>query len=252
MRMTDPFQAGTELLMQQNKPADELHIDLTLIADAGLSMADFWQRLADDAHDVDLLLEEALPPRLQQKFRSLRVRIIACRDLYMHASALQFGAFHPLPTEADALQADCLSILTEGGGPQQKSTLEALCCAIQSSWLRRECDVRHVVAVITDSAAYLPEEPMRRIDSEYEASIARFLPAHGVGMPRTMEDMRRLWRDGAGAIDNLHSRLLIIAPPVRPWKELHRWPRTTLQLMPERSIRSMNTVQLFDAIGKII
>lgn len=249
--MPDPFRAGHIRLMGRKKPADTLRADVTLVAGAGLSMASFWQRMDDTAEAAGDLFRSLLPDEKADRLSGLSVRCIGFGDLYMDSAALFSSPAYLLPAQADEMSAFCRSVPAQGGSSPKKSALEALCCAIQGPWSRPDGEVRHIVVLVTDCAAHLPEEPLRRVDAGYAMQLAGHLPPNPAPMPGTMEEMRLMWRDGVRHIDNLNSRLLIFAPPAQPWSRLTPWPRTTLRTLPAPEIRALPPEALWAEIAAL-
>lgn len=250
MKPGNPFEEGKRLL--KDPAADDCCVDLVLVISASQSMKVFWSAFSQEADALAGQLMRQMIVKMRGKSVRLRIRVIAYRDLYMDSSAMQCSPFYEMPREADRLAEFVRSVESIGGGAEKKSGLEALHCAMHSPWTRGGADRRHVVAVITDSAAYIPEEPIRRIDREYDRRLRAHLPEGAVPMPETMDELRRLWRDGAGTMDNWKHRLLIIASDKEPWEYIKGWDEAQLVRLPQEQIRRLGAAALSNSVIGVI
>ena len=174
------------------------------------------------------------------QLRTLRLSIIAYRDFYMDTDALKCSEFFNMSTQSGDLVEFVRSIRSLGGGIARKSGMEALFCAMHGKWLRDERDNEHIICVITDAEAYYPEDPQRRAGQYYEDTLKRFTSDTCEVMPDDMDGMRRLWRDGAGTLDNWHSSLVLLTPPCESWLEVARWPRVYHDIYDAEGIRHLS------------
>lgn len=250
MKAINPFEEGRKLL--KDPAAEESCVDLVLAISASQSMKAFWTSFSREADAFTQQLMRQMLLRFQGRTVHLRVRLIAYRDLYMDSEPMKCSPFFVLPQEADRLTEFVRSVEAVGGGAEKKSGLEALYCAMNSPWTRAGGDRRHVVLVVTDSAAYIPEDPLRRIDREYGERLSMYLPREHVPMPETLDELRRLWRDGTGTMDNWKHRLLIIASEKEPWEYAADWDEAQIVRLSQEQIRRLDAAALSNsAVGVI-
>lgn len=136
------------------------------------------------------------------------------------------------------------SVEPAGKGGPNTSGLEAFIAALHSPW-RREGSMRDRIIIISDSAAYNLDEPLRQFDPHYESILRSVLPQDSTDLPDTLDGLRRLWRDGVGDIDNWNSRVLLFTPQLWPWTQLASWSRITAMPLPPEKVRQL---QLSDVL----
>ena len=209
--------------MTMHRPAAPCaHVDITLVMAAGISMEKAWRRLAEKESDALLMdhfgmLAEAEAGR--DVLLALRLRLIACRDATMDMQPFDVSPFYTLPQEMPAMRQFARSVrLTHG--LRRSSVLEGVTRAMHGCWTQATRRW-HIVAVVTDGGAYLPEDPACRVDAGYRAAMDRLLPDGD--MPGTMEALRARWNSGAGTIDRTRSSMYIAAPAIAPWMGLTGW-----------------------------
>ncbi|MBQ7850652.1 MAG: hypothetical protein IJ343_13080 [Clostridia bacterium] len=144
----------------------------------------------------------------------------------------------PPPANLKTLRDFIASVEPYGKGGPNTSGLEALIAALHSLW-RREGSMRDRILIISDSAAYNLDEPLRSFDPEYESILRSVLPPDSSDLPETLDGLRKLWRDGVGDIDNWNSRVLLFTPAVWPWTQLSTWSRITSMPQPPEGVRQL-------------
>lgn len=280
----NPFEKGGQLLASRHRETPPVKADIVLAIDACASMAPFWGRLAQDAQALPAIVRSAaagigLGPG------DVRLRIIAFRDLYIQPVAFECSPFCSLGEQegslriqppsvqtsawaaeaglpapeapetaqeeaaSNGLQALCdfiASVKPGGKGGPNTSGLEALIAALHSPW-RREGSMRDRILIISDSAAYNLDEPLRQFDPEYESILRAALPPESTDLPETLDGLRRLWRDGVGDIDNWNSRVLLFTPQQWPWTQLATWSRITAMHLPPDRIRQLQLSSVLTA-----
>jgi len=249
VKAINPFEEGRKLL--KGPAAEDCCVDLVLAISASQSMKAFWASFSRETDAFAQQLRRQTLLRFQGRTVHLRVRLIAYRDLYMDSEPMKCSPFFVLPQEADRLTEFVRSVEVIGGA-EKKSGLEALYCAMHSPWTRAGGDRRHIVVVVADSAAYIPEDPLRRIDREYDARLSRYLPREHVPMPETLDELRRLWRDGTGTMDNWKHRLLIIASEKEPWEYAAAWDEAQIVRLSQEQIRGLDAAALSNSAVSVI
>ncbi|MBR4080683.1 MAG: VWA domain-containing protein [Clostridia bacterium] len=242
----NPFARGAATLAAQPREIHAPKADIILAIDACASMRPLWQQLKKDAPSITTMLDTA-GARAGLTAADIRLRIVTFRDMYMHEAAFACSPFCCFPHDAPQLTDFIASVRPSGEGGPCTSGLEALLIALHSPW-RREDGMRHRVAIITDSAAYQPDEPLRKFDLRYSSILGEFLPETQQDVPYQLEDLRRLWRDGIGTIDNWNSRILLYTISAAPWTQMVPWPRITPRQMFAEKIRRLQTQELFNDI----
>ena len=223
----NPFQAGADYIQANTRKSQTVTVDISWIIDASLSMQPLWDELVRRSEKIGELFNRALPAELTGKVSAFRLQLIAFRDIYMDSTAIECSPFFNIYSECSEISRFIQSIRPMGGGIAQKSALEALFCAMHGDWRRSGEDNRHILCLITDSSAYLPEDPQRRGDKIYSETLGSFTSDPCEVMPNNMDGMRRLWRDGAGTLDNWKSRLVLLAPSWELWLGVALWPRVS-------------------------
>lgn len=225
--------------------------DVTWVISASLSMAPLWKELTCKVATIkttfkDIMVRECVPP-----FGSLRLRIIAYRDLYMDSLALECSPFFNVFTHSKDIHSFVQSIRPCGGGIAKKSGMEALFCALHGNW-RRDKDMRHIIYLITDSEAYLPEDPQHRVDQFYNETLSRFASDPCEVMPESMDSMRRLWRDGAGTFDNWNSSLVLFTANGEPWQDIAEWPRVSRFPLDPEAVRCLKMETIIEVLCPLL
>ncbi|MDO4355971.1 MAG: hypothetical protein Q4E13_05620 [Clostridia bacterium] len=187
----NPFEAGKRLIRPLMATDQKCCVEIVLAISVKQTMSLLWNTISRETETFVVLLKNAVLKKLGNQFVNPRVRIIAYGDFYMDECAMWCSPFFEIPGEERKMAEFLWSIEPEGGG-EKKSGMEALLCAMYSPWSRRTGDRRHIIALITDSGAYIPEEPLRGIDCEYEERLETYLPREYVPMPETLEEMRQL------------------------------------------------------------
>lgn len=234
----NPYQAGERLLGRVPDRLPYTDVDITLVIGGSSGMSRLMETLPSALADRLKCLKARKP------LRKLRLRTILFGDLYMDADALSCTDFLP-PEWAHARP------LTMHASPR-KSALEALHLAMLGRWTRETAARRHVIVLITDAGAYLPEDAQRRIDSGYETRLAEHCGSAYEPMPLTLEQLRLQWRDGAGDIDNFNSRLLIFAPAVLPWDRMENWPRARIEPISADAVQSLTSDEVLAHIARAL
>lgn len=279
----NPFEKGRQLLAAHQRRKPPVQADIVLAIDACASMAPFWRRLQQDAQSLPAIVRSAAS-KIGLSPADARLRIVAFRDLYIQPAAFQVSPFcslaeagaqqpepvsRPQPPSVTAVpqedaeaapeavsapaadvQALCdfiASVEPAGKGGPNTSGLEAFIAALHSPW-RREGSMRDRIIIISDSAAYNLDEPLRQFDPHYESILRSVLPQDSTDLPETLDGLRRLWRDGVGDIDNWNSRVLLFTPQLWPWTQLASWSRITAMPLPPEKVRQL---QLSDVLTTV-
>lgn len=244
--LDNPFARGAAALASRPRETHAPKADITLVIDACASMQPLWQQLRGDAHALTSMLDSA-GAQAGMTAADIRLRIVSFRDLYMHESSFACSPFCSFPQDTQQMMDFIASVQPSGEGGPCTSGLEALLIALHSPW-RREPGMRHRIAIITDSAAYQPDEPLRKFDLRYSSILREHLPEKQQDIPYELEDLRRLWRDGVGTIDNWNSRILLYTVSAAPWTQMVPWPRITPRLMFADKVRLLQTMDLLTDI----
>lgn len=159
-----------------------------------------------------------------KKIASLRVKIIAFRDVYCDGKYwLETSDFFILPSQTNEL-LDVLSALeAKGGGDDPESALEALVLAMKSDWIKindiNTQRTRHVIILCTDAAAHAFEESKLYESNNYPH-----------GMPESYKELLIAWNGSQPLDGNIERtfymdkrarRLFIFAPEgCYPWDDI--------------------------------
>lgn len=221
----NPFALGAAALAERPQETVLRRADVVFVIDASASMAPLWKHLQQAGDIIPELLDDACAASGLDA-TDVRLRFITFQDIFMQDAALACSPFYTFPKDVKAAREFLSGVAPSGRGGPCTSGLEALMIALHSPW-RRDKGVRHRIAVITDSAAYLPDDPLRKFDQHYDSIMGCYLPDPARDIPGQMSDLRRLWRDGVGSIDNWGSRILLYTVSEAPWMQMVLWPRVT-------------------------
>ena len=159
-----------------------------------------------------------------RKLVSLRVRIIAFRDVYLDGKQwLETSDFFILPSQLNELLTFLDTLEAKGGGDKTKSSLEALALAMRTSWVKvndpNAQRARHIIILCTDAESHSYEESNHQNTENYPH-----------GMPKSYEDLLMEWngsqplirnQEGTLYIDKTAKRLFVFAPEeCYPWYDM--------------------------------
>ena len=229
--------------MMQITENRSVHVDVTLVISASSAMETAWQRLAATESDALLMDHLGMVARAVGGGQAVsRVRVIACRDATMDEQPFDVSPFYAMPQELPALRSFAGRVRLTAG-LRKRSTMEGIMRARSGSWTQAALH-RHVVVVVTDCGAYLPQEAILRADPGYAALLRRFLPEN---MPPTLDSLAACWRYRTGTIDPENSLLLILSPDIAPWNELPAMPRMRWLRCHTESIQQCDPFRLLAA-----
>lgn len=242
----NPFARGAALLASKPQQPQIRQADVVLAIDASASMAPLWKLLKQDAALLPDIMDNACV-RAGLESTDVRLRFIAFRDLYMQDAAFACSPFFSFPGDVQQARDFIASVKPGGHGGPCTSGLEALLIALHSPW-KRENGMRHRIAIITDSSAYLLDEPLRKFDQHYDSILGHHLPDPAQTVPGELNGLRRMWRDGVGTIDNWNSRIMLYTVGQNPWLQMIPWPRITPRQAEATQLHSLQLPTLLDDI----
>ena len=159
-----------------------------------------------------------------KKLDSLRVKIIAFRDVYWDEKYwIETSDFFILPSQTNELLAYLNTLEAKGGGDEPESSLEALALAMRADWVKindlSTQRARHVIVLCTDSASH-----------SFEESKSLELDHYPLGMPNSYKELLMMWNgsqpldrstEESFYMDKSAKRLFIFAPEeCYPWYDI--------------------------------
>ena len=217
-------------------------VDLVLCIDCTSSMGNLIGMVKDHAMHIDDDIRKRMLKK-KKRIAQMRVRVIEFRDFYEPAKngepALAASDFFSMPEDRTRLKKVIDPLKAIGGGSAPESGLEALALAIQSPWLESNDIRRQVIVLWTDASAH----PLEK------SKTKRLLHPYPKDMPPTFDDLTDLWEQ-QDVIDPRGRRLLLFAPPVKPWNEIARdWEET--QIIKSHAGHGLSDVEYTSVIDTI-
>lgn len=195
----------------------EYFCDFVFCLDITGGMAPLLRNFKKAIVNLHNMLEE-LYLEYSRKIVSLRVKIIAFRDIYFDGQYwLETSNFFSLPSQTNELLDALDSLDAKGGGDDPESSLEALALAMKTDWVKisdlNTQRSRHVIVLFTDDAAHRFEEAETYTGVNYPS-----------GMPKSYKELLMAW-NGQGDIslsmDKRAKRLIVFAPEESyPWSDM--------------------------------
>lgn len=184
-------------------------VDIVFVIDAAGSMGSLIEEVKRRVLVMHKEFISGLSSR-RIKVTKMRVRAVVFRDLYADAEPFEESRFFTLPDEGREFCSFIENIRVTGGGGKARSSLEALCMAMQSDFQESERDqkARRIIVLFTDAPAHPLDHPQRNTHSGYPQ-----------GIPTSLAGVEELWE----GMDVYTKRMVVFAPYVWPWSELALW-----------------------------
>ncbi len=216
----------------------DFRMDLVICLDTTGAMGASVDALKRDIGSLHQMLLQRMAHR-GAALSGLRVRVIAFKDYRYDADPMIESRFCSLPEEGAALEAFLGGLECGGGGDLPENALEALALAIGSDWEAEGLRRRQVVLMLSDGAAH----PLG------ECADA---PAYPGGLPKTAEELRELWENGApssaGTFRPRMARLVAFVPPEEPWIGMTEWRGASLCFESAPGLSGVSLSSIADAI----
>ncbi len=204
-----------------------LNLELVICLDTTSSMTPILDRVKQETQ----ILINQLQALTEQgdTIRSLRVKLIAFRDVYVDATdAFRQYDFFSLPNERDRFESIVSNLEPEGGGDAPENGLESVSLAMSSEWSKPSRGLRQLIILFTDAAAHpLAMEGTKGIPAKYPA-----------GMPHSLQQMKEIWEKWSAE----GRRLVLVAPKEYPWLEMSEWENVAHVEMKQETLRSIGTL----------
>lgn len=189
-------------------------VEIALCVDQTASMGPIIEQVKTRALSFSDDLRVALDAK-GKRIDTLRVRVVAFRDVFYDATPIMESDFFQLPEQNDQFRAYVTGLTPDGGGDEPESGLEALTLAIRSPWTKGAARNRQLVVVYTDASAHALEE-----------AAGRNLAGYPQGMPKDLDELTDLW-EGDDCVDSMAKRLILFAPDSAGWTEIAAsWEQT--------------------------
>ena len=214
--------SDNSIIIEQIIPI-EYFCDFVFCLDITGGMAPLLRNFKKAIVNLHNMLEE-LYLEYSRKIVSLRVKIIAFRDIYFDGQYwLETSDFFSLPSQTNELLDALDSLDAKGGGDDPESSLEALALAMKTDWVKisdlNTQRSRHVIVLFTDDAAHKFEEVETYTGVNYPS-----------GIPKSYNELWMFWNgsqplDGNTErtlyMDKRAKRILIFAPErCYPWDDM--------------------------------
>lgn len=210
------------------------HVDLALCIDCTGSMRGTLQSVKEAALDFQGMFKS----RMEDKGKiitSMRVRVIAFRDIFADDPAFEVSDFYNLDQEPEAFETFLSALKAKGGGGDgPESALEALSIAINSPWDANADRLRHVVVMWTDALPHpLEKGTSQHAQSAFKSEIAE-----------NLDQLTDWWNDRQNnRIRHEAKRLVIFAPEKGAWVNITEdWDNTIL--LPSQAGKGLREFEL--------
>ena len=217
------------------------HVDLVLCIDCTGSMRGTLQAVKDAA----LVFGETLKNRMSEKGKaitSLRVKVVAFRDIFADNPAFEVSEFFDLDIESAAFKDFVEPLKAKGGGGDgPESALEAISIALNSPWSVDADRLRHVVVMWTDALPHpLDKGREQHVQSSFSSVIASDL-----------NQLSDWWNDRQNTrIRHEAKRLVLFAPEKGLWIDIaENWDNTVY--LPSQAGKGLKEFEL-DQILEIV
>lgn len=221
------------------------HVDLVLCIDCTGSMRGTLQSVKDAA----LVFGDTLKNRMADKGKvitSLRVRVVAFRDIFADNPAFEVSDFFNLDHESPLFKEFVEKLKAKGGGGDgPESALEALSIAINSPWSTEADKLRHVVVMWTDALPHpLEKGSEHHVQSTFSSLIAPDL-----------NQLTDWWNDRQNnRIRHEAKRLVMFAPEKGLWIDIaDNWDNTVyLPSEAGKGLKEFELDQILDILANSI
>jgi hypothetical protein len=196
----------------------QYHIDIAFCIDVTGSMTPVIDLVKEKVRKFPHDLRDALAKK-DKIVNTLRVRVVAFRDLGNDADALSASEFFVVEPSTDLARFESFvsGLSASGGGDGPESALEALGVAQASAWTHEGDRQRHIIVMFTDASAHKLEDRVGEVPGAFRDQV-----------PRSLEELTDRWEGGQTVrIRKAARRLLIFGPDAYPWNVLgDSWGQT--------------------------
>lgn len=221
------------------------HVDLVLCIDCTGSMRSTLQAVKD----ASLVFGETLMNRMSEKGKtitSLRVKVVAFRDIFADDPAFEVSEFFELDREAIEFKDFVEPLKAKGGGGDgPESALEAISIALNSPWSTDADRLRHVVVMWTDALPHpLEKGREHHVQSSFSSAIASDL-----------NQLSDWWNDRQNSrIRHEAKRLVLFAPEKGLWIDIaENWDNTVyLPSQAGKGLKEFELDQILDVLANSI
>lgn len=221
------------------------HVDLALCIDCTGSMRGTLQSVKEAALDFQSMFKS----RMEDKGKiitSMRVRVIAFRDIFADDPAFEVSDFYNLDQEPEEFKTFLSGLKAKGGGGDgPESALEALSIAINSPWDANADRLRHVVVMWTDALPHpLEKGASQHAQSAFKSEIAE-----------NLDQLTDWWNDRQNnRIRHEAKRLVIFAPEKGAWVNITEdWDNTIfLPSQAGKGLREFELEQILEILANSI
>lgn len=221
-----------------NSLPKERNVDIVMCIDATSSMGPCIENVRRNATKFYQDFKNTMENEFDSKVTSLRVQVIAFRDLECDENAIDPSEFFELPEDSARFERHLSSIKPSGGGDFKESGLEALYTAMKTKWVAKGANDRQVIVLFSDADAIDFTEKRNR-----------------TGYPNmcSKEDFVNQWYSNCGNRNTMQERskrLVLFAPGESVYSQLQKLLNRTQHsiVQPQMGMADIT----FDTIIRII
>jgi hypothetical protein len=165
---------------------------------------------------------------------TLRVRVVAFRDLGNDADALSASEFFVVEPSTDLARFESFvnGLSASGGGDEPESALEALGVAQASAWTHEGDRQRHIIVMFTDASAHKLEDRVGEVPGAFRDQV-----------PASIDELTDRW-DGNQSVQikDKARRMVIFGPDAYPWNVIvDSWENTVW--LPSQAGKGLEDVE---------
>ncbi len=196
-------------------------VDLVICLDVTASMGSVIESTKRSALQLGDRLER-VANAAGKSVADIRVKVIPFRDLeHEGEEAIWASPWFELPRQSTDFSDFVNGLREKGGGSEPESGLEALWCAMNSSWREKGLKRRSIIVMLTDASAH----PLGA--TRYELEQQSF------PTPKDLHELELRWGtigDEDESVFGSHNfsgrRLVLLTPDTYPWTKVADFQRT--------------------------
>jgi hypothetical protein len=211
----------------------QYHVDIVFCIDVSGSMTPVIDLVKEKVRKFPHDVRDALAKQYKI-VNTLRVRVVAFRDLGNDADALSASEFFVVEPSTDLARFESFvnGLSASGGGDEPESALEALGVAQASAWTHEGDRQRHIIVMFTDASAHKLEDRVGEVPGAFRDQV-----------PASIDELTDRW-DGNQSVQikDKARRMVIFGPDAYPWNVIvDSWENTVW--LPSQAGKGLEDVE---------
>jgi hypothetical protein len=211
----------------------QYHVDIVFCIDVSGSMTPVIDLVKEKVRKFPHDVRDALAKQYKI-VNTLRVRVVAFRDLGNDADALSASEFFVVEPSTDLARFESFvnGLSASGGGDEPESALEALGVAQASAWTHEGDRQRHIIVMFTDASAHKLEDRVGEVPGAFRDQV-----------PASIDELTDRW-DGNQSVQikDKARRMVIFGPDAYPWNVIvDSWGQTVW--LPSQAGKGLEDVE---------